>query len=61
MEKVLIISAEVCAVLLSILCVYHYFTSNCDGMVILFSIIFAGMAIWCHNLQKDIKFDFKLW
>lgn len=61
MEKVLIIGAEVCAVLLSILCVYHYFTGNCDSSVVVFSIVFAIMAAWCHKIQKDIEFDFRLW
>ena len=61
MEKIFIIGAEICAILLSILCVYHYFASNCDGMVIFFFLVFAAMAIWCHKIQKHIKFDFKLW
>ena len=61
MEKICCIIAEICAVLLSILCVYHYFSIDSDGMILLFSLMFAVMALWCHKIQKDIKFDFKLW
>ena len=61
MEKVCIIGAEICAALLSILMIYHYFANDCDGVVLFFSILFAIMSVWCHKIQKDIKFDFKLW
>lgn len=61
MGKIFIISAEICAIILSFLCVYHYFANDCSGMVMFFSFMFAVMAICCHKLQKGIKFDFKLW
>lgn len=61
MEKLLIIGAEICAFILSILCVYHYCVNNSGGVAILFSIIFAVAAYVCHRIQKDLKFDFKLW
>ena len=61
MEKILVISVEVCAILLSALCVYTYF-KDYDGMVMFFSIMFAGMAVWCHGIQKSMKFTkCKIW
>lgn len=62
MEKLFMIMAEICAILLSILCVYHHFNSGYDSdIAILFSIVFAIMAIWCHSIQRTLRFDFRLW
>ena len=55
------IGSEICAAILSILCVYHYFASHCDGMVIFFAVMFAVMAVLCHKIQKSLRFDIKLW
>ena len=60
MEKLFIIGAEICAFILSALCVYHYLAGNCENMVMLFSLMFAAMAVWCHRIQKLLKFDFRL-
>lgn len=61
MEKLLIILAEICSALLSILCVYHYFAHDNRGIIILFSLVFAGMAVWLHKIQRPLHFDFKVW
>ena len=61
MEKILYIIVEICAILLSLSMVYHYFVNHCDGMVLIFSGVFAWAAFWCHVIQKNTKFRSKLW
>lgn len=61
MEKLFMIAAEICAFILSLLCVYHWSEGHSGGMSLFFALLFMIMGAWCHKIQRTIKFDFRLW
>ena len=55
MEKLLLIGAETCLFITSLMLGYWYLTHG-DGVILFFSVVMFLFAVWCHKLQKQMSF-----